>query len=270
MDIVLIVLGALLLLGVLYVLSLRGRTGHPGLEPLKGWAYAHRGLHGPGIPENSMAAFRAALENGYGIEFDVHLLADGGLAVIHDASLKRTAGVSRNIEELTTWELQNYRLEGTEETIPQFQQVLELYRGKAPLVIELKSVKNAAALCEAVCKALEDYEGVYCLESFDPRCVHWLKKHRPELIRGQLSENFLRVKSRTPLIARFLMAFQIPNFLTRPDFIAYKYIHKNHVSVKLCRKLWKLQGVSWTLRSQEEFDDAVQQGWIPIFEGFEP
>lgn len=270
MEIVLIIFASILVLGGLYLLSLRGRTGHPGLEKLRGWAYAHRGLHGNGIPENSMAAFRAALERGYGIEFDVHLMADGGLAVIHDASLHRTAGSSRTIETLTVPELQNYRLEGTDETIPQFRQVLELYRGRAPLVIELKAVKNAAALCEAVCRELEGYSGVYCLESFDPRCVRWLKKHRPDLIRGQLSENFLRVKNRMPWISKFLMTFQIPNFLTSPDFIAYKYIHKDHVSVKLCRRLWKLQGVSWTLKTQEEFNDAVKDGWIPIFEGFTP
>ena len=74
------------------LLTLRGRTGHPGLEALRGWGYAHRGLHGDGVPENSMAAFKAALDHGYGIELDIHLLKDGNLAVIHDASLKRTAG----------------------------------------------------------------------------------------------------------------------------------------------------------------------------------
>ena len=54
--------------------ALKGRSDHPGLEALQGWAYAHRGLHSEGVPENSMAAFKAALDHGYGIELDVHLL----------------------------------------------------------------------------------------------------------------------------------------------------------------------------------------------------
>ena len=95
--------------------ALKGRTGHPGMEALKGWGYAHRGLHKEGIPENSVAAFRAALDKGYGIELDIHLMKDGNLAVIHDASLLRTAGVDVQIEDLTAEDLEDYRLEGTEE-----------------------------------------------------------------------------------------------------------------------------------------------------------
>ena len=91
----------LILAAALYALSTMCRKGHQGLEALRGWAYAHRGLHGNGVPENSMAAFRAALDSGYGIELDVHLMKDGKLAVIHDASLKRTAGTDVKIEELT-------------------------------------------------------------------------------------------------------------------------------------------------------------------------
>ena len=46
------VLIILLVLILLYVFSLGGRTGHPGLKDLQGWRYAHRGLHGEGRPEN--------------------------------------------------------------------------------------------------------------------------------------------------------------------------------------------------------------------------
>ena len=77
----------ILLLAVLCILATSGRTKYPKLDTLKGWAYAHRGLHGNGLPENSMAAFKAALDGGYGIELDIHLTKDGDLAVIHDSSL---------------------------------------------------------------------------------------------------------------------------------------------------------------------------------------
>ena len=105
---------------LLYLLSLRGRTGHPVLEAMQNFGYAHRGLHGNGVPENSMAAFKAALDHGYGIELDIHLLKDGNLAVIHDSLLNRTTGQSGYVEDLTTAELKEYSLEGTEETIPEF------------------------------------------------------------------------------------------------------------------------------------------------------
>ena len=261
----------LALIVLVYLYSLSGRTGRPELKKLQGFAYAHRGLHGDGRPENSMAAFRAARDAGYGIELDVHLLADGNLAVIHDSSLKRTTGQEGKVEDLKTEDLPNYILDGTAETIPTFSQVLELYQGKAPLVVELKCVdNNYAALCEKTCQMLENYQGVYCLESFDPRCVLWLKKHRPELIRGQLSENFMKVKSSVPGILRFLLTYQMLNFITRPDFSAYKYADRKNLSNFLVRKLWGIQGVSWTLKTQAEYDTAVSEGYLPIFESFTP
>lgn len=255
-----------------YILSVMCRADHPGWEQLRGWSYAHRGLHGDGIPENSMKAFRRAKDAGYGIELDVHLLADGNLAVIHDASLKRTAGADILIEDLTTEQLSRYYLEGTFETIPEFKKVLELFNGEAPMIVELKAVgNNYAALCQTACRMLEDYNGPYCLESFDPRCIRWLKKHRPKLIRGQLAENYVKsTGGKIPWLLKFLLSFQMIGLLTTPDFIAHKFSDRKTLSNWLCRKLWKAHGVAWTLKSQEEFDTAVKEGWIPIFEGFRP
>ena len=252
--------------------TLKCRKGHPGLDALRGWTYAHRGLHGDGRPENSMAAFRAAVEHGFGIEFDVHLLKDGNLAVMHDSKLMRTTGCEGRMEDLTTEELGSYHLEGTEETIPTFQQVLDLFEEKAPLIIELKPVDgNHAALCQSVCNLLDGYNGVYCLESFDPRCVHWLKKNRPDLIRGQLAENFFRSPdSPLPGFMKFLLSNLLENFLILPDFVAYKFADRKTPCAFLARKIWGAQGVSWTITRQEDFDTAVKEGWIPIFEGFKP
>lgn len=266
------ILLVLLALLVLYLLALRGRGGIPALGRLQGWRYAHRGLHQkPQVPENSLAAFRRAVAQGYGAEFDVHLLADGELAVIHDSKLERTTGQPGEVEDLTAADLLQYRLEGTEQTIPTFGQVLEVFCGKTPLIIELKTARgNAAALCEAVCRQLEGYAGTYCIESFDPRCLVWLRKNRPEIIRGQLSCNFFKENAGLSAALCLLMTFLLGNFAAKPDFIAYQYSDRRNLSNRLCLRLWGLQGVSWTLRTPAELEQAEAEGLLPIFEQFEP
>lgn len=261
----------ILLLALLFVFLVKGRTGHKGLPALRGWYYAHRGLHSAGVPENSLAAFRAAKKAGYGIELDIHLMADGNLAVVHDASLKRTAGTDVLIEELTLDQLEAYYLEGTTEQIPLFSQVLDLFRGEAPLIVELKPHGgNHAALCDAACNMLEAYEGVYCIESFDPRCVAWLRKNRPDVIRGQLTEDFFKSGGKLPGIIKLAMKHQLLNAFTKPDFVAYRYADRNTISNFICRKIWGVQGVSWTIRTEEDFQQALKEDWIPIFENFCP
>ena len=266
------IVAVVVVLFLLYLFLIQCRKEHPGLKQLRGWAYAHRGLHGDGVPENSMKAFQLAKEAGFGIEFDVHLLSDGNLAVIHDASLQRTAGVEVQIEDLVTEQLKEYFLEGTDERIPEFQQVLELFDGSAPLIIELKAERgNASALCNAVCQVLDRYHGAFCIESFDPRCIAWLKKNRPELIRGQLAENyFANSKSKLPWYLKLVLSFHMLNFTTKPDFIAYRFQDRNVFSNYLCRKIWGVQGVTWTIKTKQEFELAVKDGWIPIFEAFLP
>lgn len=256
---------------LLYLWCLKGRAGHPGLPELRRWNYAHRGLHDADNPENSMAAFRAALAGGYGIELDIHLMRDGNLAVIHDSSLKRIAGADVRIEDLSTQDLTSYHLAGTGERIPLFVDVLDLFAGRAPLIVELKVADgNYADLCQAACRLLDSYNGPYCIESFDPRAVAWFRKHRPDVIRGQLSENWMGKKLPVPAVLRWILTYHISNIYTRPDFIAYKYADRKVFGTEICRKFWNLQGVSWTLKTPEEYAIAVEEGWIPIFEGFRP
>lgn len=265
---ILIVIAAVL--AGLYVLSTQGRDKHPGLDALRGWSYAHRGLHDENLPENSMGAFRAALENGYGIELDVHLMKDRKLAVIHDASLKRTTGYDVKITDLTTEDLVNYPLSNGE-LIPTFDQVLELFAGKAPLIIELKDDGNSKALVDTAVKTMKGYEGAYCMESFHPQCVYELKKHHSRVIRGQLVMDYFK-EEKSPLhpALKWIITNQAANFLTQPDFVSYRYSDRKTFSNFLARKFWSLQGVTWTIQSQEEHDQAVAEGWLPIFEGFRP
>ncbi len=260
-------LAVLFVLFLFYVFATSGRVGFADFSAFKGVRFAHRGLHGNGVPENSLWAFKRAVERGYGSELDVHLLADGELAVIHDHSLKRTAGADVKVEDLTIKELNDYRLEGTAEKIPTLKEVLDLYGGKAPLIIELKPTKNnVEKLCLNTAYLLKSYRGKYCIESFDPRCVKWFKKHCSGIIRGQLSQNFLKSKnSKMPAILKFAMTFLLSNFLTKPDFIAYKFDDRNNISFKICTKLHKIQGVSWTVKGND-INISENENLIPIFE----
>ena len=266
--IILLVLFALL---VLYILSTRCRCGHKGLTDLHGWNYTHRGLHNNDAPENSLEAFRRAVDAGYGSELDVHLLADGNLAVIHDSLLKRVCGKEGRIEELTKYDLSNCFINGTVHTIPLFSEVLEVYNGKAPLIVEIKPYQNVDALCHKVAQLLDTYQGVFCVESFDPRCVYWFRKNRPDYIRGQLTENYFNNKnSQLPAVLKVLLYAVVFNFMTLPDFVAYRFPERKHLSHYICRKLWHADSVSWTLETKEQYDIAVAEDCIPIFEGFTP
>lgn len=266
-----IVLIVLLSLHLLHVILVKCRSNHPGLKELQYYDYAHRGLHGADAPENSLLAFRRAVIHGYGAELDVHLLADGNLAVLHDHSLKRMTGEDGVIESLTAEQIQNYRLNGTDETIPLLSQVLQIFQGKAPLIVELKSANNAEVLAEKACDLLDKYDVQYCIESFDPKCIRWLRKNRPDVIRGQLSENFLMDKTlHAPCLLKFCMTYLLTNFLTQPDFIAYRYRDRQNLSFRLCRLVWRAQGVVWTIQNEQELKLTREEKLIPIFENFNP
>lgn len=268
-----ILLGLLVLLCLLYVLCLRCRR-RKDWERFRKWRFAHRGFHDkPRIPENSIPAFRRAVQCGFGAELDVHLMRDGRLAVIHDASLLRTAGVDVQIEDLTAEELKNYKLEGTEHHIPLLDEVLPIFAGKAPLIVELKAERgNAEALAAAACKLLDKHHVTYCIESFDPRCLMWLWANRPDVVRGQLSENFRRHGDGANLsgVVRWVLSNLLLNARTRPDFIAYRYEDRKCLSLRLCRSLYGAQEFSWTIRSKETMDAAEKDGALVIFECFDP
>lgn len=272
MNVILTVIIVLIIIFIVYILLLRGRTGKMENTQLTGRRFAHRGLHDkPVIPENSLAAFIRAKENGYGAEFDVHLMADGNLAVIHDSSLKRTADEDRYIEDMTISELADTRLEGTDERIPTFKEVLDVFNGEFPLVIELKCErKNHAKLCEAVCKELDNYDGPYCIESFDPRCVAWLRANRPDIVRGQLVQNFVKEHEGLSIGVRIVLTSLIYNVAARPDFIACKFEDRKMLSNIICCKLWHIKPVAWTIRTQNDMDTAEKEGIMPIYEKFIP
>ena len=270
-----VAVGCLGVAGAAWCALLYPRRRQPGWEALDGVRFAHRGLHdsSQGVPENSMAAFRRAVEHGFGAELDVHLMADGNLAVVHDSSLKRVCGADVYIEDLTADDLRDYPLMGTEERIPLFQDVLALFEGKTPLVIELKVERgNANALTDEVMAALSGWNGTYCLESFHPGVLLRLREKYPHVLRGQLSQNFMKSSEvgNLSLPVRFALTNLLTTAVTRPDFIAYNWQDRGNASLRLMRKLYGVHEVAWTVRDPSVMSRLDGVGVTSIFEGFVP
>lgn len=255
-----------------WCLALKPRVNHPGWDTLGNVRYAHRGLHNleEGRPENSMAAFRAAVEWDFGAELDVHLMADGKLAVVHDSDLNRVCGKSVHIEDLTAEDLPDYPLQGTKETIPLLEDVLALFEGKTPLIVELKVERgNANELTDTAMSLLRRWNGTYCIESFHPKVLLRLKKKYPNVIRGQLSMNFMEGELLSPP-KRFILTNLLTTGLTKPDFIAYRWEDRGNVSLRLMKKLYNVHEVAWTVRDQDTMEMLDADGVPSIFEKFVP
>lgn len=268
MDTVWIVLlsvaGGLLLLLALYLLVLVRPRARRGSEALL-CDYAHRGLHGGGIPENSMAAFRRAVEAGYGIELDVHLSRDGEVVVFHDETLVRMTGCERRLAELTLDELKSLSLAGTDQTIPTLAEVLLLVAGRVPILVELKGETTSTALCERVAALMRAYEGDYCFESFNPLLVRCIQRYLPRAYCGQLYTNVCREKGKRTLLYAALTAMAL-NFLARPDFIAYDQKERDSLPVRITTRLYRAARFVWTARTEEERETARTLGECAIFE----
>lgn len=241
----------------------------PDRTPFQGIHYAHRGLfdNHSEAPENSLPAFRKAVERGYGIELDVQLSKDNELVVFHDATLKRMCGVEGNVWDYTLKELKTFKLAESSETIPSFREFLDVVDGKVPFILEYKLDRPQTEVCRLANDMLKDYKGYYCIESFHPLALVWYKKNRKDVLRGQLCEEFFRnPKYRTPALS--LQSFLFLNFLTRPDFIAYNHKHARNISRRMCRRLGALS-VTYTIKTKEEYEKAKNQFELFIFDSCE-
>ena len=233
--------------------------------------YAHRGLHGNGVPENSLSAFALAAEKGYGIELDVHLTLDGELAVHHDASLLRTCGVDRRISQMTLGEIKGFTLDNSGETIPSFQETLECVRGRVPLIVELKTAgKRNAEFAQKVFEQLSKYGSDWVVESFDPRLMHWFRRNAPQVIRGQLAFDPRLGGPPGSGIGSWFLSNLFMNCISRPDFVAYCHETDRNISFRFVRLLFRPVLIAWTVKNRETCRRLRKQYDLQIFEGFEP
>ena len=226
---------------------------------------AHRGLHGAGVPENSLLSFKKAIQNGYAIEIDVRPLASGEIIVFHDSSLERMIGKSGTIEKMTMDQIKGLKLKGTDEYIPTLREVLELVNGDVPILIEIKN-EGKVGFEKAVWEELKTYDGEFAVQSFNPFSLGWFKKHAPHVFRGQLSsffedDNIKRYK-------KFILKRMWLNKVSKPDFICYNI--ENCPNIYVDKYRGKKPCLLWVVRSPA--DQCEFNGYCDniIFEGFNP
>lgn len=232
--------------------------------------YAHRGLHNDERAENSMSAFKAAVDSGYGIELDIRLSKDGKLVVFHDDTLDRVCGREGRVIDFTAEELATFSLNGTGEGVPLFSDVLSVIDGKVPLLVEIKENPGDNSVSLAACEMLKDYKGNYIIESFNPLSLRTVKKNMPHIPRGILSHRYYAYEPyRKPLY--FLLQALLFNFTCRPAFIAYDHKDSKALSLRIARRLFGVITFAWTVRSAEEEKSAKENGFDSvIFENYIP
>ena len=229
---------------------------------LKGVTYAHRGLHGPGRPENALSAFAAAIEAGYGIECDVQRSSDGQAMVFHDWELDRLTAETGLVIERSAAKLSQIKLIGNDEDlIPTLRDLLDLVAGRVPLLIEVKTRPSTRipAICLAVRRMLEGYRGPVAVMSFDPRVSRWFARHSSHIVRGLV---MMEEGSRT-LFARTRR--HIALWQAKPDFLAYDITDMPSRFAGSQRKRG-FPVLTWTVNTPELLERALKHGDGPIAE----
>lgn len=271
MDIVWIVLSVIVVLALLILFLIAPSRPSAELRALfQGGRFAHRGLHTKNkeIPENSLAAFKRAVEAGYGIELDIQFSKDEQIVVFHDDTLKRVCGIEGRVDDYTYAQLQQFRLCGTGEQIPLFSTVLETVAGKVPLIVELKNGPKNRLLCERSLAMLRAYQGVFCIESFQPVIVGWFRKNAPDILRGQLSAGREEFRKELNPVAGWALSHVLTNVVARPQFLAYHKVKKSRTA-RLCTKLGAMRFV-WTVRDTDDIKKITAQNDAVIFEFYQP
>ena len=229
---------------------------------------AHRGLFDAarGIPENSLAAMRAAIDAGYAMELDLQQIS-GGIAVFHDFDLARMTGRNGDLRQMTPAALKRFHLSGTGETIPLLEEVLALVRGRVPLMLEIKNKGRAGAVENLILAKLAGYRGEVALVSFNPFSLGWFRRYAPHFLRGQTSCRF--ADSDLPGWRRMLQRNFLLNAVSRPDFLLYDLAALPYWAASMRRRLGaKL--VAYTVRNDADAEKARKLADNFIFENIRP
>ena len=221
-------------------------SGRAAPEWLTQWEYAHRGLHGSGVPENSLLGSKRAIEAGMGIECDIQRSADGQAMVFHDWELDRLTDAKGEFEQRTKDELQDLHYRDSEERIATLPDLLGLVDGRVPLLIEIKSKPgyDVRTSCAAVAGDLQGYTGEFAVMSFDPRVARWFRKNMPQICAG------LVMREDEHGYTQMAWQRRLALWLAKPYFLAY------HIAALPCPWVARLREsgmpiLTWTVNSAE-------------------
>ena len=225
---------------------------------------AHRGLWGEHINviENTLTAYKNAVDNGYPIEIDLYLSTDGVLFSFHDTKLKRMTGKDGLIYEKSSQEIKALRLQNTDEQIPTFDEVLAVCEGKTPILIEIKDQPNKMVV-DKVIERLKTYKGEFAIQSFNPLYMKRVKKLAPNFIRGILSHQH---ETGHTAFTRFVIKRMPFNFLVKPDFIAVDYKGVNMIKRKTKNKavlVWTVTSNDIANKVKNDCDNIIFEHFIP-------
>jgi len=227
---------------------------------LKGQPYAHRGLHGRGVLENSPAAFEAAIKLGHGIECDVQAAEDGRAFVFHDYELDRLTDQSGPIGTLRADDIDRIQLNDGHGKIPRLRETLAQVAGQVPILIEIKSRNlRVGPLCLSVRRALEGYGGKAAIMSFNPLVGAWFRKNADHVVRG------LVVTEEGSRNWRGRIARHRNLWTAKPDFLAYD-IRDLPSRFAAAQRARGLPVVTWTVRSAEQEKTASRYADEPVYE----
>lgn len=228
------------------------------LNKYKSKIFAHRGIHNnKDVPENSLKAFKLAMNKNIPIELDIHLTKDNQLVVFHDDNLIRMTNQDKNVTDLTIEELKTYNLLNTKEKIPTLEEVLSLVKGKVLIDIEIKGKKRINTLVNQLLKELEKYNGEIIIKSFNPKIVKELKTKTRKypiglLITHNSNDKIYNLFSKTNIFLHY----------TKPDFIA---ISKKLINNKSLQKyITKLPVLIWTIKDNNEITNINNKNFIYI------
>ncbi|MGG0717196.1 glycerophosphodiester phosphodiesterase family protein [Robertmurraya massiliosenegalensis] len=221
---------------------------------------AHRGASGY-APENTIAAFDLAVDmKADYIEIDVQRSKDGELVLIHDTTVNRTTNGTGSVGDLTFEQLRSldagswFGEEFAGESIPTFEEILDRYRGKVGILIELKAPELYPGIEEQVAQALKERNmdkpknNKIIIQSFNFESMKISNELLPRIPIGVLTSN------RADTTAEALEEFS-----TYADWFNPSYGIVTEDLVNQVHSLGMKIG-SWTARSQEVVDFLFEMG----------
>jgi glycerophosphoryl diester phosphodiesterase len=227
---------------------------------------AHRGLHDSKIiPENSLLAFKNAVDKNYAIEFDVTISKDNQAIIFHDDDLFRLCNKKEKIEELEYKVLKQLKLYDTNEHIPLFSEMLEIVDAKIPLIIEIKKHRNIGILENIIVEYLKNYKGEYYICSFEKDILFWFKNNTKNINIGLIFE-FESKK----IFKYSKILFLYKYYKTKPNFVSLDYhLYENSSIYNFCKKK-NLPVIFWTISSKELSEKLFDKAAGLIFEKIIP